>query len=570
MSDDAPITIHRWRYFLVVFAMLVVGVFLSYRALNIQVLENDFLQNEGDARHLRVVELPAHRGMILDRNDEVLAMSTPMASVWANPQTALQDHQGLYQLAALIDVPLNEIQSALKSKSNKGFIYLRRHVTPEIAKAVRALKIQGVSTQREYRRYYPTGEVAAHVVGFTDTEEEGMEGFEFQADAELKGVPGQDKVIQDRMGRIIDSVEYIKAPQAGKDIHLSIDKRLQYIAYRELKKAFIQHKAESASLVVLDVDTGEILAMVNYPAFNSNRYATSAPSLYRNLAITNVFEPGSTIKPFIAAAALKANILDLNTPINTAPGYMMVDRATIRDVRNYGQLDLTGVIRKSSNVGIVKVALKMDKAELWETLSDFGFGEVSDSGFPGEQRGYLPFFGEWRQLTQASLSFGYGVSCTPLQLAQSYALLANGGYLKPTSLYRVETAPEGRQVLSEEVAKTVLAMMETVVSREGTAVKAAIQGYRVAGKTGTMKKLGENGYEDDQYMAVFAGIVPASRPRLVGVVLFDNPSNGAYYGGEVAAPVFSRVMEEALRLQNIAPDNIDESMLRVASAESFR
>jgi len=563
-KEDLPI-LSQWRYLFVILIMLSVGSFLSYRALNIQVLDNGFLKDQGEARHLRTIDLPAHRGMILDRNDEVLAISTPMTTVWANPKEVPLDHRGLAKLASIIQSPLDEVKELLRLKSTKGFVYLRRHINPNLEDDIRSLDIPGVSILREYRRYYPAGEVAAHVVGFTDTDDKGIEGIEYHANEDLKGRIGQDKVIKDRMGRIIDSIDYIKAPQAGQDINLSIDKRLQYIAYRELKKAVAQHKAKSASLVVLDTQTGEVLAMVNEPAFNPNNYTKSHPSRYRNLAATNLFEPGSTIKPFIAAAALKTQQFSANTPVSTSPGYMRVGRATIRDVHNYGDLNLAGVLKKSSNVGIVKIALAIEKENLWETLSDFGFGELTESNFPGEAQGYLPFFGEWKKLTQATVSFGYGISSTPLQLAQSYALFANNGYLKPVSMYRLENAPEGKRVLSEKVSNAVLSMMEGVVSREGTAIKAKIPGYRVAGKTGTMKKLGADGYLDDKYLSVFAGVVPVSQPRLVGVVLLDDPSSGEYYGGAVAAPVFSSVMSEALRLLNIAPDEVKDPAVRMAS-----
>ena len=554
-----------WRYMFVISIMLVVGGFLSYRALNIQVLDNEFLQSQGNARYLRTIDLPAHRGMILDRNDEVLAISTPVASVWANPKTVPEDHENLKQLSILIDRPLDTINDVLEEKSDKGFIYLRRHINPNQARKVKELGIPGVSILREFRRYYPAGEVAAHVVGFTNIDDEGLEGIELDADSNLKGEVGQDKVIKDRTGRIIDSIDFIRAPQPGENIHLSIDKRLQYVAYRELKKAMIEHKAKTASLVVLDALSGEILAMVNQPGFNPNNYKISPKSQYRNLTVTDLFEPGSTIKPFIAAAALTTQQFSAHTPVNTAPGYMRVGRATIRDVHNYGQLDLAGVIKKSSNVGIVKVSLAIEKENLWEMLSDYGFGELTGSHFPGEATGYLPFFGEWKKLTQATLSFGYGISTTPLQLAQAYALFANKGYLKPVSLYRLDEVPEGKQVMSEQVSLAVLNMMEAVVSREGTAVEAKIPGYRVAGKTGTMKKLGEDGqYLEDKYMSVFVGIAPVAKPRLVGVVLFDDPSNGDYYGGKVAAPVFSKVMSEALRLLNIAPDGLAQPELRMA------
>ena len=565
MKKKDVIILSQWRYLFVISIMLVVGGFLSYRALNIQVLDNGFLQSQGNARHLRTIELPAHRGMILDRNDEVLAISTPMATVWADPQEVPEDHQGLAELASIIKLSMKDMKELLETKSNKRFVYLRRRINPNLTNNIRALEIPGVSVLREYRRYYPTAEVAAHVVGFTDTDDKGIEGIELLADQDLKGRSGQDKVIKDRMGHIIDSIDYVKAPQSGQDIKLSIDKRLQYIAYRELKKAVTHHKAKSASLVILDTQTGEVLAMVNQPAFNPNNYSKSDQSKYRNLTVTDLFEPGSTIKPFIAAAALRTRNFSANTPVSTAPGYMRVGRSTIRDVHNYGQLDLAGVIQKSSNVGIAKIALRIEKDILWESLSDFGFGEVTNSQFPGEAQGYLPFFSEWKKQDHATLAFGYGVSTTPLQLAQSYALFANNGYLKPVSMYRLEKAPKGKKVLSEKVSLAVLDMMEKVVSREGTAIKAKIPGYRVAGKTGTMKKLGPDGYLDDRYLSVFAGIVPVSQPRLVGVVLFDDPTNGEYYGGAVAAPVFSKVMSEALRLLDIAPDEVDEPAMHMAS-----
>jgi len=567
MSKTETPQLGQWRYLFVLLVILMVGIFLAYRALNIQVLDNEFLKIQGDARHLRTIDLPAHRGMILDRNNEVLAVSTPVASVWANPKTVPLEHENLKQLAKLIDQPVGDVRQLLKTKISKGFVYLQRRINPEVATEIRSLDIPGVSILKEFRRYYPMGEVAAHVVGFTNIDDVGLEGIELQANTQLRGIPGKDRVVKDRMGRIIDSINLIRPPNAGDDIKLSIDKRLQYIAYRELKKAVDAHKAKSASLVILDAHSGEVMAMVNQPAFNPNNYAVSDIKKYRNLAVTDLIEPGSTIKPFIAAAALKTRQFSPHTPVSTSPGYMRVGSATIKDVHDYGQLDLSGVIKKSSNVGISKIALALEKENLWETLSDFGFGEVTNSNFPGEVQGYLPFFGEWKRLTQASLSFGYGVSSTPLQLAQSYALFANGGYLKPASLFRVDETPEGQQVLSEKVSTSVLNMMEAVVSREGTALKAKIPGYRVAGKTGTIKKLGPQGYLDDKYLSIFAGIAPVSTPRFVGVVVFDEPSNGDYYGGKVAAPVFSQVMSEALRLFNIPPDEGLPSDVQMAKLE---
>jgi len=554
-----------WRFAFVSVAMLTAGSLLVFRAVDIQVVENEFLQKQGDARHLRTITMPAHRGMLLDRNDEVLAVSTPVASVWANPQE-IDGKFKIGKLSELLEESESNIKSALLKRKDKEFAYIKRHVDPAVAEKIEKLKLKGVYTQREYRRYYPAGEVVSHVVGFTNIDDQGLEGIELQYNETLQGEPGKNRVLKDRRGKIIDSINLIEAPQSGKDISLSIDKRLQYIAYRDLKKAVSQNKAKSGSLVIVDVESGEVLAMVNEPAFNPNTYQKYNKSRLRNKAATDLYEPGSTIKPFIVAAALKTKQFSSDTPVKTSPGYMRVGREVVRDVHDYGELDITGVIRKSSNVGISKIALALPKEILWESLSDFGFGELSRSHFPGEAIGHLPFFGEWKKFTQATVSFGYGVSVTSLQLAQSYAVLANGGVLKPISFTRIDRSPNGRQVLSKDVSRSVLAMLETVVSVEGTAVKAKVPGYRVAGKTGTVKKLSpQGGYLDDQYLSVFAGVAPVSNPRLAVVVMIDDPQNGHYYGGKVAAPLFSSVVGEALRIMNVMPDDIPAPVLQVAA-----
>ena len=565
VNDQRP-----FRFAMVVAVMIAAGSFLSYRALEIQVLENDFLQEQGEARHLRTVSMPAHRGMILDRNDEVLAVSTPVDSVWANPQDFSMLDPNVGQLATLLNMPKSKIESIIDKKKTKEFVYFKRHINPALAQKIADLDVAGVYMQREYRRYYPTGEVMSHVIGFTDIDDAGLEGVEMQLNTKLQGEPGKNRVLKDRKGRVIESVDLIEAPQPGKDIKLSIDKRLQYIAYRDLKRTVQKHGAKSGSLVILDVNTGEVLAMVNEPTYNPNLRGNYSKSKLRNLAVTDLYEPGSTIKPFIVAAALKTKQFSPDTPVKTSPGYMRVGKATIRDVHDYGELDITGVIRKSSNVGISKIALALQPEMMWESLSDMGFGELSRSEFPGEANGYLPFFGEWRDLTQATVSFGYGISVTSLQLAQSYAVLANGGYLKPVSLESVELAPQGRQVISKEVSQAVMNMMETVVSRDGTAIKAKVPGYRIAGKTGTVKKLAPNGgYLDDKYLSVFAGVAPASNPKFAVVVMIDDPSSGDYYGGKVAAPLFSSVVGEALRIMNVSPDDmpqdIPKKMLQIAT-----
>jgi len=557
------------RHMVVLAMMLSVGGFLSYRALDIQVLDNDFLQKQGDARHLRTINLPAHRGMLLDRNGEVLAVSSPVATVWANPQAVPLNDPRLDQLSDLIDVSVRNIKAAVNQKQSREFVYLQRHLNPHLGEDVKKLNIPGISLVREFHRYYPTGEVSAHVLGFTDIDDQGIEGMELQFNNALKGIQGKDKVVKDRKGHIIDSVDLLESPQPGQNIHVSIDKRLQYIAYRELKKQVQAHSAKTGSLVLLDVHSGEVLAMVNEPAYNPNNREGSTQKVMRNRALTDLLEPGSTIKPFIAAAALMSRQFSAHTPVQTSPGYMRVGRNTIRDVHNYGDLDLSGVIKKSSNVGISKVALALPKEMLWEVLSDMGFGEISNSHFPGEVQGVLPFFGEWNEFQQATLSFGYGISVTPVQLAQAYAMLANGGVLKPVSLLKLDAEPQGKQAIPEDVAQDVMHMMESVVSREGTAVQAAIPGYRVAGKTGTIKKLDKinGGYMAKNYYALFAGVVPASEPRLAAVVVIDDPTENGYYGGTVAAPVFSRVLSEALRLMDIPPDDIKQAPVRVAQLQ---
>ena len=556
-----------WRYSLIISLMLVVAIFLSYRALSIQVLDNDFLQHQGDARHLRTIDLPAHRGMILDRNGEVLALSSPVTTVWADPTNVDINHKAMPQLADLLGKPVKTLKQQISQRHGKEFVYLNRHMNPSVVDQVKALKIPGISTLREFKRYYPAGQVTSHVVGFSNIDEQGLEGFELQADELLSGHPGKDRVLQDRRGHIINSVDLLEEPEPGNDVALSIDKRLQYIAYRELQKAVKLHDAKTASLVLLDAKSGEVLALANIPSYNPNNLNNLNRKHLRNRAVTDLVEPGSTIKPFVIASALETKQFDINTPVNTSPGYMRVGSATIKDVRNFGELDMTSIIQKSSNIGMTKIALNMPAEMLWEKMSDMGFGELTKSKFPGEVVGYLPFFGEWRDITKATLSYGYGLSVTPIQLAQAYTIFANEGILNPVSLQKNDGIVRGNRVLTTEVSNQVLEMMETVVSREGTAWEARVPGYRVAGKTGTVKKAVNGGYSDDDYLALFAGIAPVSNPRLVAVVVVDEPKNKHYYGGKVAAPVFSNVMSEALRLLNIAPDDLKTDKVRMASVD---
>jgi len=542
-----------------IFLFLCMGlaaVTLVWRAVDLQVLDNGFLQNQGDARHLRVVSLPAHRGMIRDRNGEPLAVSTPVESVWVNPQELGNEQQRIPELTRVLQLDRDHVQHLLASRADKEFVYLRRHVSPALAEQVAALKIPGVYLQREYRRYYPAGEVAAHIVGFTNIDDVGQEGLELAYEEWLRGVAGAKRVIKDGKRNIVEDVESIKRPRAGKDLVLSIDRRIQYLAYRELKAVMQEHKARSATAVVLDVKSGEVVAMVNQPSFNSNNRQKLRSSHMRNRAITDVFEPGSTMKPFIVAAALESGRYQSGSPVSTSPGWMRVGVNTVRDVHDYGQLDVAGVIRKSSNVGITKIALSLPAEDIWGLLSELGFGAQTFSGFPGEASGLLSHFGGWNAIETATLAYGYGISVTALQLAQAYAVLATDGIKRPVSFLQVDETVEERRILSASVVREVRAMLEQAVGPEGTAPAARVAGYRVAGKTGTVKKSVAGGYAKNRYLAVFAGMAPVSDPRLVMVVMVDEPANGKYYGGQVAAPVFSQVMSGALRLMNVPPDDV--------------
>ncbi len=543
------------RLFLVACLVLVMLVLVG-RAVSLQVLDKEFLQGQGQARHMRVVDLPAHRGMIRDRDGEPLAVSTPVESVWVNPQELVGVQEGISGLAQLLSLDRDHVQQLVSRHPGREFVYLRRHISPTMAAQVKQLAIPGVYLQKEYKRFYPAGEVAAHVVGFTNIDDVGQEGLELSYDEWLRGEKGAKRVIKDGQRHTVEDVESIRRPRPGKDLVLSIDRRIQYLAYRELKAAVQEHKAKSASAVVLDVATGEVLAMVNQPSYNPNNRNRLRRQNMRNRAVTDVFEPGSTMKPFIVAAALEDGRYQPGTPINTGPGWFRVGRNTVKDVHNYGLLDVTGVIRKSSNVGITKIALSLPGEDIWSLLSGLGFGVPTHSGFPGESAGLLVGYRNWNEIETATLSFGYGMSATPLQLAQAYAVLASGGILRPATFLRQEAAPAGERILPQRVAQQVNAMLEEVTGPQGTALTARVAGYRVGGKTGTVRKSIAGGYAEDKYLAVFAGMAPVSDPRLVMVVMVNEPDNGEYYGGQVAAPVFSKVMSGALRLMAVPPDDL--------------
>jgi cell division protein FtsI (penicillin-binding protein 3) len=532
---------------------------LVWRVIDLQVLNNEFLQEHGNARALRVVEIPAHRGIITDRNGEPLAVSTPVKSVWATPRKVLSSGQDLAQLASYMNIPLLELSGMMEERIGREFVYLKRHVEPALAEQIMALGIPGVSVEQEFKRYYPAGEVAAHIVGFTNIDDIGQEGLELAYDKWLRGTPGSKRVIKDRLGRVIEDVESIKTPSQGKLLQLSVDRRIQYLAYRELKSAVNVYGARGGSLVMLDVRTGEILAMVGQPSHNPNNRSEMRTELFRNRAVTDVFEPGSTIKPFTIVAALQSGIYSPKSVINTAPGYFRVGNHTISDHRNYGSIDIPTIIQKSSNVGASKIALSLEPEMVRSALAHVGLGMPTGSGFPGESAGYLGPGPYWSDIELATIAFGYGISVTALQLAQAYLVLAADGMLLPPTFIKQEFPVKGKQVIPARIAREVRHMLETVVSNDGTGIQAAVKGYRVAGKTGTVHKAVEGGYSEDKYISLFAGMAPVSDPRFVIIVSIDEPRGEKYYGGQIAAPIFSSVMQGALRLMDVPPDDLRQS-----------
>jgi len=535
------------------FALVILGLF--WRALDMQIINQPFFQQQGDARHLRVVPISAHRGDIYDRNGEPLAISTPVDSVWVNPKEIKNDLHRVTEIAKTLKINAQHLRNKLVKNANREFVYILRQVAPDVGEKIKALSIPGVYLQREYKRYYPSGEVTSHVIGFANVDDKGQEGLELAYDEWLSGESGAKRVIRDRLGQVVDDVERIKTAEPGKSVQLSIDRRIQYLAYQSLKSAVKEHKAIAGSAVVLDVHTGEILAMVNQPSFNANDRSQLKPGVYRNRSVTDVFEPGSTMKPFTIAAALETGRWHPKDNVHTSPGYYKVQGSTIKDMRDYGKINLEDIILKSSNVGVSKVALSLDQEQQLDMYLKLGFGVNSGSGFPGERNGNLRT-DHLSEFERATMSFGYSLSVTPLQLARAYSAIAANGIVYPVSFLRKDEPVEGERVMSEATAKKVRRMMERVVSPEGTANKASIANYRVAGKTGTVHKFISGGYAEDRYLSVFAGMAPASDPRLVMVVMLNEPRNGKYFGGQVAAPVFSRVISGALRLLDIAPDDL--------------
>jgi cell division protein FtsI (penicillin-binding protein 3) len=569
-TDSQPLFFGGRHYF-VLFVLLCLLTGLIGRALYLQIVEKEFLANQGGQRQIRTIETPAYRGAILDRLGTPLAISTPVDSIWVNPSEILQNLPALKKVTQKLSINYSHSVDTLRRKANKEFVYLKRQIEPELAKQV-SDGIDGVYTQREYHRYYPAGEVVGHLVGFTDIDDKGQEGLELVYDNWLKAEPGARRIIRNRKGAVIEEINQVRAAQSGKDVYSSIDMRLQYIAYRSLARAIKYHAAKSGSAVLLDARTGEVLAMVNQPSYNPNQAKKRVSGQRRNRALTDVFEPGSTIKPFTLAAAIDRGLYSPESTIDTSPGWYMVSGHTIKDFRNYGVLDLASVLRKSSNVGASRIALSMKEEELWQSFNDYGFGKPPGVAFPGESSGYFRHFTEWQKLDHAVMGFGYGLAVSITQLARAYAMIANQGRHVDVSLIRKEPEPEienrvERHVMSAKTAKIVLEMMEQVVGPKGTAQLAAVPGYRVGGKTGTAKKSSAGGYDKDNYLSVFAGVAPISDPRLVMAVIVDEPTQNGYYGGTVAAPVFQEVMSNALRILDIAPDDISSLQAQIVDKE---
>ena len=556
MAMNMPIVVKlpAWRRRLLLVVVLSGFAALLGRGIYLQSYHKSFLQEKGDARYSRTLVLSAQRGKITDRNGELLAISSPVESVWANPSDVKIDAEQTKKIADLLQLSVEFINQKL-ANDEREFVYLKRRISPELAAQVMKLGVSGIYLQREYKRYYPAGDVTAHLVGFNGIEDKGQEGFEYAMDKPLSGKAGSRRVIKDRSGHIIEDLVAVKVPQDGHDVVLSIDRRIQYLAHRELVKAVELHHAQAGAAIVLDARTGEVLAMVNVPTYNPNN-PVNIQGKSRNRAIVDIFEPGSTMKPMTVSAGLESGLYQPDTKIQTSPGFMKIGPATIHDSHAHGVLTVAEVIQKSSNVGASKIALSLDPKYMWSMFNQMGFGAKTNIGFPGEASGRVRDYKTWRPIEQATMSFGNGISVTLLQLARAYTAFANDGELKPVSLLKLQEAPVGVQVFSARTAQSMKDMLEMVVLPGGTALKAQVLGYRIAGKTGTTHKLGPHGYEKNKYVASFVGIAPASNPRLIMAVMIDEPNiaNDQYYGGVAAAPVFSAVMADTLRLLAIPQD----------------
>jgi len=552
-SPVLQLALQGWRSRMVGLMLMAAFLALVARGFYLQVINNDFLQEKGDSRYRRDIEVSASRGKIIDRNGDMLAVSTPMKSIWAIPGDArTMDASQKQQLAALLEMSVRELDGKLAS--DKTFVFVKRQVPPETASRITALKLPGVHDEKEYRRYYPTGDMTAHIVGFTGVDDKGLEGVELAFQQSLLGRPGARTVIRDRRGNIVEDVGALKPPQDGKEIRLALDSKIQYLAYSHLKAAVESNNAKAGGAIVIDTRNGEILALANWPTYNPNNRQHLSGAQLRNRAITDTFEPGSVMKPFTAALALEKGKVRFDTVINCAPGRLTIGNATISDAHPHGALTVAQVIQKSSNVGTAKIALGFPAQEMWEMFDSVGFGQMPNLGFPGEVNGRLRPWKNWRPIEQATMSYGHGIAVSLVQLARAYTVFAHDGELMPLSLLRLEDAPvRGIRVFSPQTSREVRAMLEMAVQPEGTAPKARVPGYRVGGKTGTAYKI-EGGVYARKYIASFVGIAPISDPRLVIAVMIDEPSGGAHFGGDVAGPAFSQIAGGALRTLGIVPD----------------
>jgi len=565
-------TVSEWRMRVLWVLLALLLALLVWRLVSLQVLDTErgyrFLQSQGDARSLRLEPIPAHRGIISDRHGEPLAVSTPVQTLWANPKQLVAGLEDWGPLAQALGVAPSELQRRIDAVATREFVYLKRRMTPQDAARVMALKVPGVYSRREYQRFYPAAQVAAHVVGFTNIDDRGQEGIELAYDDWLTGVPGTKQVIKDLHGQVIRDVQEMTPARPGRALELSLDLRIQYLVHRELRKAIDTTGAEAGSVIVLDARSSEVLAMANHPSYNPNNRDGGVGQALRNRAITDLFEPGSTVKPFTMLAALESGKYKGDMLIDASPGYIRVGRKTFRDHHNLGLISLATVITKSSQVGTIKIALSLEQDDMRDVFQRAGFGQTVGTGFPGESIGVLPNYRKWSDIARANFAFGYGLSASPLQLARSYAVLANGGEAYPIKMLRAQETQPPQRVYRAEHVQELVAMMETVTQTGGTALRAAIKGYTVAGKTGTVHRLGPSGYEPDRYVSLFAGFAPARDPRVVCVVIVSDPRGGVYYGGAVAAPVFSTVVGGALRLMNVPPDNLPA--VQIAERSSAR
>jgi cell division protein FtsI (penicillin-binding protein 3) len=552
-SPVLAVLLPAWRSRLVLFLLFAAFVALVGRALWLQGISTEFLQKQGESRYARTLELPATRGKITDRNGQILASSIPVKAIWAIPDDLQQaSKEKLRELARLLDMSEHDLRKKLDSDRN--FVYLKRQVDQETADKIVALKIAGIETRKEYKRYYPLGEVMAHVVGFTNIEDAGQDGMELASQKNLAGKTGSRRVIKDRLGRIVEDIESIREPHDGQDLALSIDSKIQYIAFSQLKEAVEKHHAKAGGIVVLDVRTGEVLALANLPTYNPNNRSVLTGAQLRNRVLTDTYEPGSTMKPFTVALSLESQRVTPATSIQTAPGKMTIGKATIGDAHPHGVLSVAQIIEKSSNVGTAKLALQMQPQEMWEMFTTVGFGQQPKFGFPGAVAGRVRPYKSWRPIEQATMSYGHGISTSLIQVARAYMIFARDGDLIPLTFQKAGDLPIGQRVISEKTARQMRAMLEAAAGPGGTAPKAQVPGYRVAGKTGTAYKL-VGGQYVQKYVSSFVGFAPASEPRIIIAVMIDEPSNGVHYGGDVAAPVFSAVAANALRALNVAPDS---------------